>query len=85
MNTPALDEYLELLRAPGVFIFFVKPSKATLTDDGVREVINWDGIVQIDAMIKFMLQMWELPHFQINMDNMQERVRLIESVLALAK
>jgi hypothetical protein len=85
LRSPELASYLDALRQPGVFIFFVKPSKATLADDGIRESLNWDGVVAIDAMVKFMLQMWELPHFQINMDNMQERVRLIESVLALAK
>jgi nicotinamide riboside kinase len=78
---PVLTTYLASLQEPGVFIFFVKPSQATLKADGVRESLNWDGVVAIDAMIKFMLNMWNLPHFQINMDNMQERVRLIDSVL----
>src|SRR5208337_3317406 len=73
LRSPELATYLDALRQPGVFIFFVKPSKATLADDGIRESLNWDGVVAIDAMVKFMLQMWELPHFQINMDNMQER------------
>lgn len=75
--------YVESLRDKGVFIFFVRPSKVTLKQDGVRESINWDGVVAIDAMVKFMLEMWELPHFQINMDNMQERVQLIDGVLSL--
>jgi nicotinamide riboside kinase len=78
-----LEPYLDKLKAPGSFIFFVRPSKATLKADGVRESLTWDGVVAIDAMIKFMLEMWELPHFQINMDNMQERVQTINSVLAL--
>jgi nicotinamide riboside kinase len=81
MRTSELEPYLSILREPGSFIFFVKPSKATLKADGVRESLNWDGVVAIDAMCKFMLNMWNLPHFQINMDNMQERVRLIDSVL----
>jgi nicotinamide riboside kinase len=79
INSPELKEYIEGLR--GQFIFFVRPSKATLKADGVRESLTWDGVIQIDSMIKFMLCMWNLPHFQINMDNMQERVRLIDSVL----
>jgi hypothetical protein len=83
LETSELTEYIALLRQPGVFIFFVRPSKATLRADGVRESLTWDGVVQIDAMIKFMLCMWDLPHFQINMDNMQERVQLIESVLSV--
>jgi nicotinamide riboside kinase len=81
IHSPKLDPYLSTLREPGVFIFFVRPSKATLKADGVRESLNWDGVVAIDAMIKFMLCMWRIPHFQINMDNMQERVQLIDVVL----
>jgi len=75
--------YIAKLKAPDSFVFFVRPSTATLKADGVRESLTWDGVVAIDAMIKFMLVQWELPHFQINMDNMQERVQLINSVLAL--
>ena len=78
-----LKTYLDLLRAPDSFIFFVRPSKATLKADGVRESLTWDGVVAIDAQIKFMLEMWDLSHFQINVDNMQERVRLINSVLSI--
>ena len=78
-----LKTYLDLLRVPDSFIFFVRPSKATLKADGVRESLTWDGVVAIDAQIKFMLEMWNLPHFQINVDNMQERVKLIDSVLSL--
>ena len=85
MRSPELEPCLSILREPDSFIFFVKPSKATLRADGVREAINWEGVVSIDAMIKFMLRMWDLPHFQINMDNMQERVQLIDSVLSLQR
>ncbi len=82
ISSPELTSYLEVLRAPDSFIFFVRPSKATLKADGVRESLTWDGVVAIDAMIKFMLEMWRLRYFQINIDNMQERVRFIDSVLA---
>jgi hypothetical protein len=82
---PDIIQYLDKLRQPDSFIFFVRPSKATLKADGVREAINWDGIVSIDSMVKFMLEMWGLRYFQINMDNMQERVHLIEAVLGAYK
>lgn len=85
INDPDLLLYIKSLKSPDSFIFFVRPSKATMKDDGVREFINWDGVIAIDAMVKFMLEMWELRHFQINTDNMQERVKLIDSVLSLAK
>lgn len=83
MRSKELANYIDSLRAPDSFIFFVRPSKVTLKADGVREAINWDGVVAIDAMVKLMLEMWELRYFQINIDNMQERVRLIDSILSL--
>jgi nicotinamide riboside kinase len=82
INAPELKAYLDKLRQPDSFIFFVRASKATLKADGVRETINWDGIVTIDSMVKFMLEMWGLRYFQINMDNMQERAHLINAVLS---
>lgn len=85
LASPELKSYIASLRAPDSFIFFVRPSKATLKADGVREAINWDGVVAIDAMVKFMLEMWELRYFQIHIDNMQERIRLIDGVLGLYK
>jgi nicotinamide riboside kinase len=85
LKSEQLDPYITKLKSPGSFIFFVRPSKATLKADGVRESLTWDGVVAIDAMIKFMLVQWELPHFQINMDNMQERVQIINSVLTLPR
>lgn len=82
IKSTKLTTYLDTLKSPDSFIFFVRPSKATLKADGVRESINWDGVISIDSMVKFMLEMWELPYYQINIDNMQERIRLIDSVLA---
>jgi dephospho-CoA kinase len=84
MHSQELKTYLEILKAPDSFIFFVRPSKATLKADGVRESLTWDGVVAIDAMVKMCLEMWELRYFQISMDNMQERVKFIDSILSLA-
>lgn len=84
LASPELEAYLQNLISPNSFIFFVRPGKATLRADGVREVINWNGVVAIDAQIKFMLEMWKLPYFQISIENMQERVRIVDNVLSLS-
>lgn len=84
LDSTELLAYLGKLQAPDSFIFFVRPSKATLKADGVRESLTWDGVVAIDAQIKFMLEMWKLRYFQVSVDNMQERIRLVDSVLALS-
>lgn len=78
---PILDPYIENIHKS--ILFFVRPSKATLKSDGVREAINWDNIIAIDAQIKLMLQMWNIKHIQISTDSMQERVTLIDTVLSL--
>ena len=83
LATDELREYLSVLKAPDSILFFVRPCKATLREDGVRESLNWDGVVAIDSMIKFLLQMFDLKHFSINTDNMQERAKLIDSILSL--
>lgn len=85
IDGPDVIQYISKLREPDSFIFFVRPSRATLKADGVRESLTWDGVVAIDAMVKFMLEMWGLRYFQINMDNMQERVHLIDAVLGTHK
>lgn len=84
-NRPELVSYIDSLKLPDVFLFFVRPSKATLRPDGVRESLNWDGVVAIDAQIKLIMEMFGIRYFQINTDNMQERIKLINSVLSLNK
>ena len=85
LESNELKEYIASLNNKNTIIFFVRPSRATLKDDGVREKLNWDGIVAIDAMVKFLLEMFELPYFQINFDNMQERVRMVDTVLMMKR
>jgi nicotinamide riboside kinase len=85
LNSPELQPYLDSLRQPDSFIFYVRPSKATLRADGVRESLSWDSVLAIDSMVKFLLEMFELRYFQINMDNMQERTRFIDAVLSIQK
>lgn len=85
MEDKMLKHYLKRLKEQDTILFFVRPSRATLKNDGVRESLNWDGIVSIDAMIKFLLEMYSLRYFQINTDSMQERTRFVDSVLSLVK
>ncbi len=83
IESEELKNYIEGLRDKDVIIFFVRPSKVTMKNDGVREEVQWEGIIAIDAMIKFMLEMFGLKYIQINADSMQERVKLVNSVLEI--
>lgn len=62
-------------------IFFIRPHKSLLADDGVRERVEWDSIVRIDGMIKILLELNEIPYMSIESASMQERVRVIDYVL----
>lgn len=81
INLSDTKQYIESLKEKDVVIFFVRPAKECLKQDGMRESLVWENVLRIDSNIKFMLEMWNLPYIQINFSNMQERIRLIESVL----
>jgi len=83
LKSKELELYINDLKSPDSYIFFVRPSKVTLKEDGIRESLSWDGIIAIDAQVKFLCEMFQLRYFQINTDSMQERVRLIDSILSL--
>lgn len=85
MKSSELQSQLSILNKPESILFFVRPSQATLRADGVRESLNWDGVVAIDAQIKLLLKMFNLKHFTIQTDNMQERADLIDAVLNMYK
>lgn len=83
ISSPEFANYLAKLAAKDTLIFFVRPCKSLLKQDGVRERLDWDAIISIDGMVKFMLEQFGLNYISINMESMQERVRFIDSVLAL--
>lgn len=83
MRAPELQSYLEILKKPDSFIFFIRPSKATMTPDGVRESLTWDGVIAIDAMIKMLIKMWDLKYYQIDTSSMQERINFIDTILSI--
>lgn len=83
IESKELKDYVDTLKKDDVLIFFMRPSKVTMKNDGVRENVQWDGIVAIDAQIKFMFEMWGIPYISINTDSMQERVKLVDNVLRL--
>lgn len=83
MQSPELATYVDNLRKNDVILFFIRPSRATMKNDGVRESLNWDGVIAIDAMVKLLLEMWNLNYISVNTDSIQERARLIDAVMTL--
>jgi hypothetical protein len=50
----------------------------------VGEDTGWDEVVRIDGMVELMLEMFAVPYVPMACLSLQERVRLVERVLALA-
>jgi predicted ATPase len=81
-----IKQYLEKLKLNDTIMFFVRPDKnMLLIEDGVRERPTWESVISIDSTIKTFLELFDIRYFQINTDNMAERIRLVDSVLSLAK
>ncbi|MDF1836617.1 MAG: AAA family ATPase [Planctomycetota bacterium] len=79
---PRLAEYMDSVRQ-GV-VFFVRPQRRLLVQDGVREALEWDEVVRIDGMVKLMLEMFDIPYIPMESLSMQERLRMVTQVLNLA-
>lgn len=79
---PRLSEYMDSVR--GGLVFFLRPHRELIVADGVRAGLDWEDVVRIDGMVKLMLEMFSVPYIPVASLSMQERVRLVERVLALA-
>jgi hypothetical protein len=63
-------------------VFFVRPQRILLKEDGVRAGVDWDSVVRIDGMVKLLLEQFRIRYLPIDTPSMQERVRAVEFVLA---
>ena len=79
INTDHFRDYMKWV-ADGV-VFFVRPQKDLLREDGVRAGVTWDSVLRIDGMIKLLLEQFRVPYLPIDTASMQERVRTVEFVL----
>lgn len=77
-----LRRYMESVRE-GI-VFFLRPHRELLVEDGVRAGLEWEEVLRIDGMVKLLLEMFAVPYVPVDCLSMQERVRLVERVLSLA-
>jgi AAA domain-containing protein len=77
-------DYIADFQKTKPIIFFIRPNKSTMYQDGIRESLSWDKIVAIDATIKTLLQLCNLSYFQIHTDSAQERTQIIDQILSRA-
>ena len=81
-SDPRLADYMQQVR-DGI-VFFLRPHKELLADDGVRAGVDWEEVLRIDGMVKLMLEMYAIPYIPMSCLSMQERTRMVERVLSLA-
>lgn len=79
MEDLQFNKYIEWV-SKGV-IFFLRPQKVLMGNDEAREFVTWEGIIRIDAMIKFVLEQYEVPYIPIDTASMQERVRTVQFIM----
>jgi len=77
-----LQRYMAEVR--GGVVFFLRPHRELLTEDGVRERLDWEEVLRIDGMVKLMLEMFAVPYIPVSCLPMQERAHIVERVLTLA-
>ena len=63
-------------------VFFVRPHRSLLKEDGVRAGVDWDSVVRIDGMVKLLLEQYRIRYLPIDTPSMQERVRAVEFLLS---
>lgn len=75
----ALQKYMTWV-SEGV-VFFLRPHKSLLKEDGVRTGLDWESVIRIDGMIKLLLEQFRIPYVPIDTPSMQERVRAVGSIM----
>ncbi|MBT8493617.1 MAG: ATP-binding protein [Deltaproteobacteria bacterium] len=76
---PLFTEYMDWV-SQGV-VFFLRPHRELLKEDGVRAGLSWESVVRIDGMVKLMLEQHRIAYLPIDSMGMQERARAVEFVL----
>lgn len=76
-----LAQYMESVKQG--LVFYIRPHRELLAEDGVRERLDWEEVVRIDGMVKLLLEMFGVPYIPVASLSMQERTRLVERVLSL--
>lgn len=79
INEDGYRQYMEWV-AQGI-VFFVRPHRDLLKEDGVRAGVTWESVLRIDGMVKLMLEQSRIPYLPIESASMQERARCVDFVL----
>jgi cytidylate kinase len=64
-------------------VLFVRPHRECMSNDGVREQVEWDEINRIDGILDFLLAWQQIPCIGIAELNMKDRVRTAVTAVKL--
>jgi len=76
------ERYFDHVREDGL-VFFVRPHRECMQDDGLRERVEWDEINRIDGILDFLLGWKRIPCVGISELNMKDRVRTAMTAIRL--
>lgn len=71
--------YVERVR--GGRVFFVRPHRELLAEDGIRAHISWEDVVLADGGVLFALEVLGIPYVPIPCREFSDRMRIVEAVL----
>ena len=80
VSEPESQEYLVEIRRSAT-VFFVRPHKSLLAEDGVRFGVDWDSVVRIDGAVLALLEVFGIPYVPISCQEPADRARVVEGVL----
>lgn len=78
------DEYFRMVRERSL-VFYVRPQRECMVNDGFRETVAWDEINRIDGMLDFIFTWQRIPCIGISELNMKDRVRTAMAAVRLYK
>lgn len=76
-------EYLNKYKDDESVVFFIRPEKCLIEDDGVREDLSPEDIYKMDGIIKYILESYNINYITLRTKNLNERIRAVQTVLEL--
>lgn len=81
---PMFTEYLDWLKLPEAQVFFVRPHKELVREDGLRIGTDWGSVCRIDGMIEYILESNEIPYIPLASLSLRDRWRTVDRFYRLA-
>lgn len=75
------ERYFERVRQS--LVFYVRPQRECMQNDGLREQVAWDEINRIDGMLDLLLGWQRIPCIGISELNMKDRIRTAMAAVRL--